>query len=107
MLQGSTYKLPITILDKEKNVVIDDTIVSKAVFTIGDIEKKYGLDGDVTFDKEKNAWIIPLSEQETFSLKGNIKWQARFLFTNGEVDGIEPKFDNVIESINKTILSEG
>lgn len=106
MLQGSSYKLPIVIKDSNGNLV-DDTMVTKGVFTIGNLEKAYeGLAGEVTFDKKSGAWIVPLSEQETFGMKGNIKWQVRFLFNDGSVDGIEPRYDNVIESINKTILSE-
>lgn len=107
MLQGSGYNLPI-IIEDDKGNIIDDTMVTKGVFTIGNVEKKYdGLVGDVFFDKKQGAWIVPLSEQETFGMKGNIKWQARFLFVDGLPDGTEPRYDNVIESINKTILSEG
>ena len=106
MLQGSTYKLPIVIKDANGNVV-DDTMVQKGVFTIGNVEKEYGLNGEVSFDRRQGAWIVPLTESETFNFnKGNIKWQARFLFTNGEIEGTEPRFDNVVESINKTYLTE-
>ena len=106
MLQGSSYKLPIVIKDSNGNLV-DDTMVTKGVFTIGNLEKAYdGLVGEVSYDRDKGAWIVPLSEQDTFGMKGNIKWQVRFLFTNGEIEGTEPRFDNVVESINKTILSE-
>ena len=103
LLQGSTYKLPIQIKDPNGNIV-DKSIVKKAVFTIGDIEKVYGDNGEVDFKNGK--WIIPLTEQETFTMKNSIKWQARFLFTDGSIKGVEPKYDNVKESINKTILSE-
>jgi hypothetical protein len=103
MLQGSTYNLRITMTDKA-GVVIDKSMVKEAVFTIGDIVKTYGENGEVTFQSGK--WIVPLTEQETFSMKGNIKWQARFLFTDGSIKGMKPKYDNVDESIDKTILSE-
>lgn len=103
MLQGSTYNLPITIKDPN-GVVIVESMVKEAVFTIGDIKKTYGENGTVTFNNGK--WIVPLTEQETFSMKGNIKWQARFLFTDGSIKGVKPKYDNVDESIDKTILSE-
>ena len=77
MLQGSTYNLPITIKDPNGNIV-DKSMVKKAVFTIGDIEKVYGDNGEVTFKSGK--WIVPLTEQETFNMKNSIKCQEKAAF---------------------------
>ena len=104
ILQGSSYELPIYITDCDGNAVTEED-VTKGSFTFGHITKDYGDGGEVTF--RDGAWIIPLSEEETFSLKGVIKWQARFLFVNGKPDGTSPKNEYIYDSINKRILSGG
>ena len=106
-LQGSTYKLPVKIRDCGGNVVTDET-VERASFTFDSIVKEYGVDGgDVVFDWESESWIVPLTEEETFALEKSVKWQARFLFKNGEVDGTEPKNQLVYDSIDKTRFTGG
>lgn len=106
ILQGSSYEMPVVIRDSAGNV-IDDTVVAKGSFTFGDLKKTYGDGGDVYFNPESGAWIIPLSEEETFSLKETVKWQARFLFFDGTVDGTVPKSEYVYDSINFDILGGG
>ena len=106
ILQGSTYKLPIVIRDSLGNVIKSED-VEKASFTFGSITKKYEEGGEVYYDNEINAWIIPLNEKETFSLRGIINWQARIQFTNGTIDGTLPKKEEIYSSIDRTILTEG
>lgn len=104
MLQGNSYELPIKISDCGGKVIID-TMVQSASFSIGEIEKKYGEDGEVWFDNERQCWVVPLSESETMELAKSTKWQARFLLNNGQVVGTLPKSEYVYESINKVQLS--
>lgn len=96
--------MPVYIEDCEGNPITKD-MVTKASFTFGEITKNYGDGGEVSF--RDGAWIVPLTEEETFTLKGTIKWQARFLFNNGLPDGTVPTSEYVYESINKVILSGG
>lgn len=103
MLQGNTYNLPIKLIDIKENIINSDS-VSDVVVTIGEIEKKY-TNGGLFFDEGKGVWIVRLTEQETFALNKNVKWQLRVLFKDGTIDGTEPKVISVIDSINKTILS--
>ena len=104
MLQGNSYELPIKITDRCGKVV-NDTMVKSASFSFGDIEKKFGEDGDVWFDNELECWVMPLSESETMELAKSVKWQARFLLNNGLVKGTLPKSEYVYDSINKVELS--
>ena len=104
MLQGSSYELPIKI-NGCGGKVVDDTMVERASFSVGSIEKRYGEDGEVWFNNESKCWIIPLSEAETMELDKTVKWQARFLLKNGAVKGTIPKSELVYASINKVQLS--
>lgn len=106
-LQGSSYNLPIQIIDAKGRIITNADVI-EASFTIGNLTKNYKNDGtgEVDFDYVKNSWIIPLTQEETFNFKkGLVEWQARFLFSNGLVDGTRPKSENVFESINETIFT--
>lgn len=104
LLQGSSYYLEFKITDTNGSLVTSD-IVQKATFTLGDITKE---DADIEFNAETGMWEVFLSEEETFALVGGaVEWQARFLFTNGVVDGTATKRGFVYESKNKVRLSGG
>ena len=104
ILQGSSYRLPVEI-KSPKGAVITADMVQKASFTFADVTKLYGEGGEVYF--EGGVWVVPLSEEETFALRGVIKWQARFLFIDGTVGGTVPKSENVFGSIDRTKLTAG
>lgn len=108
LLQGSAYKLELHLTDAD-GLVVTDARVEKGSFTFGDITKLYNKDGtgEVKFDSEINAWIIPLSESETFKLNEYVEWQARLLFDDGLIDGTQTRYENVGQSIDKTVLSGG
>ena len=106
ILQGSSYKLPVVIKSPKGEVITAD-MVKRASFTFADVTKLYGDGGEVYFDYETNEWIVPLSEEETFALRGMIKWQARFLFVDGSVDGMSPKSEDVSGSIDQTRFTAG
>lgn len=103
ILQGSSYELPVVIKDSAGKV-IDETMVARGSFTFGDLKKTFGDGGEVYYNGDIGAWIIPLSEEETFALRETVKWQARFLFFDGKVDGTVPKCEYVYDSINFDIL---
>ena len=106
ILQGSGYELPIMITDSEGRVITDADVVAGS-FTFGELEKEYGEGGEVYFDSDKEMWILPLSEEETFAMNKTVEWQARFLMANGKPDGTIPKSENVYESINKRRFTGG
>lgn len=103
ILQGNTYRLPIQVKDSAGNI-ITPSMITKAQFVIGDYEKFYEDGGEVGFDKESNAFIVPLTEEETFALRGKMMWQVRFVFLDGSIDGTIPRFEDVSRSITDTII---
>jgi hypothetical protein len=107
ILQGSSYKLPVVIRSPKGEVITAD-MVQRASFTFADITKLYGDGGEVIFDYDTNEWIVPLTEEETFNLnKETIKWQARFLFIDGSIDGTYSKSEDVYSSIDQTRFTAG
>ncbi len=103
-LQGNTYQLPIQV-KSDNGTIITPNDVNKVQFIFGDLEKFYGDGGVVTFDNEINCFIIPLTEEETFAMSGNIRWQVRVLYITNQIDGTKPKIENVYESITTTELT--
>lgn len=106
MLQGNTYLMPIRICDADGGVVKGEQ-VEKGEFVFGDLVKFFGGDGEVVWDESREAFILPLSEEETFAFKGVVEYQGRVLLKDGSVCGSVPKSEDVYTSIGRTILSDG
>jgi len=104
LLQGNTYYLPIEITNCDDEVLTANDIV-KAQFVVGNVEKFYGDGGTVGFDDENNVFLIPLTEEETFAMKGMIKWQVRVVYNDGTIEGTVPTTENVYLSITTTRLT--
>ena len=103
MMQGDSYGLPIEILNSEKAVVTPDD-VSDVEITIGSLRKSYA-DGEVIFSTEAEKWVVPLTQEETFSLRpGRVRVQLRVKRKNGEVEGFDLGSKNIFESISKEVL---
>lgn len=103
-LKGNTYGLPVQLFNSA-GVVLGANDVAVVQFVFGKTEKFYGTeDGTVTYDENQQAFIVPLTQEETFAFSGSIKWQVRVIYGDGAVDGTVPKAENVLESITKTVL---
>ena len=103
-LQGNTYQLPIQIKTPNKQIVTPNDVI-KVQFVFGELEKFYGEDGVVTFDNERNCFIIPLTEEETFAMSKSVSWQVRVLYVDGNIDGSSPRIENIKDSITQTRLT--
>lgn len=103
MLQGNTYRLGVELKDKGGRLV-SDVGVKRAQFWFSGVEKVYEAEGggEVSFDKGLAKWIVPLSEEETFSFSGVVEWQARVLMDSGKVCGMIPKTEYLYDSRIKT-----
>lgn len=103
LLQGSSYYLEVKICEIDNNSIEK---VKKAQFTIGNLEKLYisGEEKDITWDSEKECFIVFLSQEETFEMEKSVKWQFRVKFIDGQVDGTIPKNEYVYDSLKKVVL---
>ena len=101
--QGDSYQLPIKILID--NVILDMGLVEIVEFMFGDIRKVYGgisTDGVIY---SVDHFIVPLTQEETFSLKDKtVNYQARVKFTSGDVKGTAIKKCNLYDSISQEVL---
>lgn len=98
-LQGNTYRLGVALRDGAGNIV-SDLGVKRAQFWFNGVEKVYAVDGAgcVSFDRGLAKWIVPLTEEETFSFIGVVEWQARVLMDSGKVCGMIPKTEYLYDS---------
>ena len=104
LTQGSTYKLIFPLTKDGTNIDIE--LVDIVEFMFQDVRKLYGSDGDVTYDKENNAFVIPLSQKETFELSQDtrISYQARIKNKTGEVKATPIQYGYISESLSKKVL---
>jgi hypothetical protein len=106
MLQGNTYQVPVQVTDCRGEVMVP-SMVERGQFVFGSLEKFYGGGGEVWWNDELQAFMIPLAEEETFGLKGAVKYQARLLLKDGSISGTIPQSEYIRESITDVRLSEG
>lgn len=107
ILQGNSFTLPIKVKDCSGKYITASEI-AKGQFIIDELEKYYDPEnnGEVFWNDEKQSFMVPLSEDETFNFKDKtISWQVRFRFTDGTIDGTRPKKENVYESITEIRLN--
>ena len=110
--EGDTYilKMPITI-NKELVNINDIDIIE---FTFENVSKFYGtyndgqqeIVGDVTYDDENKLFLIPLSQEETFSLANNsyIAYEGRIKFKDGKVKSSKTYVGTLCPTISKKVL---
>lgn len=105
--KGNNYELEIPLtLDNDE---LDINNVELVEFMFNDIRKIYGeyeenKTGDVTYDTTKKCFIVPLTQQETFSLNNMIEYQARVKFTDDKVMATDIYRGYIKESISKEVL---
>lgn len=103
--EGNTYLLEIPLTIANDNIDIES--VSLVEFTFNDIRKLYnGVDGEVSYDLANKCFKVPLSQQETFSLKNKlpVKYQARVKFTDGSVKATSIYESYMLKSLSKEVL---
>lgn len=105
MLQGNTYGLPVRVEGCDGRVVRGADVV-RGEFVIGGVVKRYEGDGsgEVVWSRDADAFIVPLTEEDTFSFKGSVECQARVLTVEGDVSGSVPELHYVYDSISKTVF---
>ena len=101
--QGDSYNLPIKILID--SVILDMGLVDIVEFMFGDIRKVYGGTSTDGVIYSVDHFIVPLTQEETFSLKDKtVNYQARVKFTSGDVKGTSIKKCNLYDSISQEVL---
>ena len=99
LMQGNTYRLPIRIKMNGEYLTGDD--VSRVEFAVGQLLKCY----PETVRYENGAFVLPLSQEDTFALSGWLRYQIRVLFPDGSVKASRVNGGIVADSISKEVLS--
>lgn len=107
MMRGNTYRVAVRVRDCAGRVVGGDG-VAEVQFVLGGAEKFYRADGsgEAEWDAENGVYLVELSEEETFAMKGVVKWQVRVKFDGGEIKGSRAKSEYVYDCITETRLGD-
>ena len=103
-LEGNTYELGVKLKDC-RGAVVSASIVETVQIVVNGVEYYYGDGGVVRYDEERHVFVVPLTEEETFAMKGVVQWQARVKFSDGTIRGTRPRREYVYDSITRTRLS--
>lgn len=99
MMQGDSWPLEFKI--NFGGAPIDVTTVEMVEFSLGELLKYYP--GEVVYSEEKTAFLVPISQEESFRLRGRCRAQAR-VKRQGVIAGIDFGVINIIESQSKEVL---
>ena len=101
--QGDQYPIPVSLFFNDE--IINPEDISAVEFVIGGYRKLYP--GEVTYDSDENVFIVPLTQEETFSWEADssVEFDIRIKFTGGSVVGL-PRLINisVIDASSEEVL---
>lgn len=99
IMQGDSYQKPFTLRTLDGTLITPE-MVTALVLSIGNLSRQYP--GDITYADGK--WLFPLSQAQTFGMKGMLPVQARVLFQDGSVFGGNGAPVPVLPAVNRGIL---
>lgn len=99
IMQGDSYQKPFTLRTLDGTLITPE-MVTALVLSIGNLSRQYP--GDITYADGK--WLFPLSQAQTFGMKGILPIQARVLFQDGSVFGGNGAPVSVLPAVNRGIL---
>lgn len=99
IMQGDSYQKPFTLRTLDGTLITPEMVMA-LVLSIGNLSRQYP--GDITYADEK--WLFPLSQAQTFGMKGMLPVQARVLFQDGSVFGGNGAPVPVLPAVNRGIL---
>ena len=102
IVQGNTYEGIEVILKDEDGQLIEGRFCEKVEFMFNGLRKMYP--DEVTYDSEKGVFVVPFTQEETFSMHEPLKYQARPYFIGGGVKGTKVYQTSVEESLSKEVL---
>ena len=102
MMQGDQYRIPIS-LEENSVPITQDDIKDLEVF-VG-LYRKTLSNGDIEFDENESVFYVYVTQKETFSMRGDVKVQARILYPSGDVVGVSLGIINFITSTSRVVLT--
>lgn len=102
LAQGNTYRLPINIKIDNEQLTPENAKAVEVAFDCGGSKIIKNFPDEIVF--EDGAFVLPLSQEDTFALNGRCRYQIRVLLFDGNVVGTDIMNGNVSESISKVVL---
>lgn len=102
MFQGDQYPVPVYITDKGTYLDLDNVV--KVEITLHNITKLYP--DEVVYDNETGAFLMPISQAESFSLptKKRLYAQSRIVYNDGTIYATDRLDFFIGESLSKEEL---
>lgn len=101
MMAGDAYSLPIKISSADGTA--NASTFADVEVCIGHVRKTLA-DGEITFDTEQECFLVPLTQEETFSLRGRAKINIRCKYPSGDVVGIDLGTLDFGPSLSKEVI---
>jgi hypothetical protein len=100
MMQGDQYFIPLSLKTVDGAYLTADDM-KDLEFSIGEVTKMLSK-GEVISDG--NTFFVKLNQEDTFQLKGKVRMQARLLFEDNTVVGVNLGENMVDVSLSKEVL---
>lgn len=100
MMQGDQYFIPLS-LKTADGAYLTSEDMKDLEFSIGEVTKTLSK-GEVISDG--NTFFVKLNQEDTFQLKGKVRMQARVLFDNNTVVGVNLGEEMVDVALSKAVL---
>lgn len=101
MMQGDQYRIPVSLKHEDGSIVTEAEVRDVEIF-VGLVRKT--LDDGISYDEGEKCFYVHLKQKETFRLSGDVRVQARILFTSGDVVGVNLGTVNFETSASKVVL---
>lgn len=101
MMMGDSYLLPIKIETAEGTA--NPSMFEEIEVFFGNVRKTF-LNGQIVFDEEKEAFMVSLSQKETFRQKEKVSVQIRVKTFGGNVIGIDAGTVDLAKATSKVVL---
>lgn len=101
MTQGDKYAVPFMLQVLDGTLITPD-IVKTVVLNLGSLSRQYP--GNVTYENGK--WMMPLTQKQTFAMRGYVEPQARVEFSDGSIFGGSGESIDVAKALSRGIIGK-
>ncbi|MBQ4140039.1 MAG: hypothetical protein IJD70_01775 [Clostridia bacterium] len=102
MMRGDAYNLPISISTDIGNANAES--FKEVEVCIGNGIRKTLSSGEIKFDSERSLFLVPLTQKETFSLRGRARVNVRCKYASGDVIGIDLGIIEFSPALSREVL---
>ena len=102
MMKGDAYSLPIQI-ETDSGIATEESFAEIEI-CIGNTVRKTFSSGEITYEKQRAVFLVPLTQEETFRLHGRARVNVRCKYASGDVVGVDLGVLAVTSSLSKEVI---